>query len=132
MLRRMRGLVLRLVLSLANNGRVLIWVIVLDYVLCAAAYAVLEHKGPIASMWWAIVTGFTVGYGDQYPESTAGRGVGALLIVTTWFLSLLAGAFITARAVIDADEFSHEEQEQIKASLRRIEERLGTLPPEQA
>nr|WP_196792129.1 potassium channel family protein [Motilibacter deserti] len=127
---RGRDLVLRLVLSLANNGRVLIWAILADYVVCAGAYALLEDKGPISAMWWAIVTGFTVGYGDLYPESTAGRGIGAFLIVTTWFLSLLAGAFITARAVIDADEFSHEEQEEIKASLRRIEERLGTLPPQ--
>ncbi|WP_407939615.1 potassium channel family protein [Motilibacter aurantiacus] len=128
MFRRARELALRLVLKLANNGRVLFWALLLDYVACAAAYALLEDKGPISSLWWAIVTGFTVGYGDFYPETTAGRGIGAFLIVTTWFLSLLAGAFITARAVIDADEFSHEEQEEIKASLRRIEERLGTLP----
>ena len=59
-----------------------------------------------------------------------------MLIVTTWFLSLLAAAFITARLVEDADEFSHAEQEEIKAALRRIEERRGrdrlllpTTPP---
>ncbi len=112
---------LRLLLSVANRGQLLFSVILADYLVCSTLYAFIEHKGPIEAMWWAIVTGFTVGYGDLYPHTTAGRGVGAFLIVSTWFLSLLAAAYITARAVNNADEFSHDEQEDIKASLQRIE-----------
>ena len=114
-------------IGLCNRGKVVVALILADYVLCSTAYGLIENKGPISSGWWAIVTGFTVGYGDQYPESTAGRGVGALLIVTTWLLSLLAAALFTSRLVQDADQFSHEEQEEIKRQLADANRKLDQL-----
>ena len=38
-------------------------------------------KTGLDSLWWSIVTLATVGYGDKYPVTTAGRVVGVIVIV---------------------------------------------------
>ena len=113
--------------QIANQPRLLVLATVVNLVGCGLAYAVLEDVGPVSGVWWAIVTGFTVGYGDFYPDSTAGRGVGAYLIVSMFVLALCLGANITARLIRDEDEWSHAEQEAVKASQARIEATLARL-----
>ncbi|MFC7063927.1 potassium channel family protein [Halobacillus seohaensis] len=51
-------------------------------------------------IWWAFVTGATVGYGDYVPLSTAGKVTGILLIlagggVVTFYMATLSAATIT-------------------------------------
>ena len=52
-----------------------------------------EHFGSIpASLWWAVVTLTTTGYGDVVPLSTAGRMLGGLVMLCgICVLALLAG-----------------------------------------
>jgi len=48
------------------------------------------------SLWWAICTITTVGYGDRYPVTTEGRGVAALLMfIGVATVSLLAAGLTT-------------------------------------
>ncbi|KRD43750.1 hypothetical protein ASE38_05955 [Cellulomonas sp. Root930] len=54
------------------------------------------------SLWYTVVTISTVGYGDQYPVTTAGRIVGAIIIVVGvgifgTFTGYLANLFLTPR-----------------------------------
>ena len=59
-------------------------------VVVAAAAAILAveegGEGSIDSfgdaLWWAVTTVTTVGYGDTFPVTPAGRGIGAFLMVT--------------------------------------------------
>lgn len=81
---------------------------------CAAAVLAFEEDrgGPIDSfgdaLWWAITTVTTVGYGDTFPVTPAGRGVAALLMVAgiALFSVLTANlaAFMLERGTADEPE----------------------------
>jgi voltage-gated potassium channel len=59
-----------------------------------------EHFGSIpASLWWAVVTLTTTGYGDVVPQSAAGRVIGGLVMLCgISVLALLAGILATGFA----------------------------------
>ena len=54
----------------------------------AAAVLAVEEGGEASidsfgdALWWAVTTVTTVGYGDTFPVTPAGRGIGAFLMVT--------------------------------------------------
>ena len=76
------------------------------------------------SIWWAVVTVTTVGYGDFYPTTVQGRLVGiVLMFVGIGFLSLLT-ASIASRFV---KQERGEETEEVMAALTRIEAELVEL-----
>jgi hypothetical protein len=106
--------------KVANRPQLLILATVTDLVGVGLVYSVVEKRGPVEGIWWAIVTGFTVGYGDSYPSTTLGRALGALLIVTMFVLALCLGAQITSRLIEDHDEFTHQEQVRMEAKQDRI------------
>jgi voltage-gated potassium channel len=96
--------------------------------LCAGLYAYLENTTYLNGIWWACVTALTVGYGDMFPASMGGKIVAVLLMHATvlFILPLLIGN-ICVHCIRTRHEFTHEEQEDIKAMLRRLEERLDAV-----
>ena len=81
------------------------------------------------AMWWGCVTVFTVGYGDYYPITTAGR----IAAVGIMLLGLTTAAVITAQiassfmdqAQSRRNEASGPEDDSNEGRLRRIEEMLN-------
>lgn len=116
-------------LALANRGSWLFYVVLANYLVSAWLFKLAEHHPYLRSLWWAIVTGFTVGYGDIYPSTQQGQAIGSWLIISSWLLSLLLGAYITARVLINKHKYTDREQRAMAASNLRIELALGTLPP---
>jgi voltage-gated potassium channel len=95
--------------------------------LCAVmSYVIAEHKPFDDAMWWAFMTFTTVGYGDQYPRTEVGRMAGMFLTATAVFVVVPAiTARVVARLAVNVDEWTHDEQEEVKYLLRELSHREG-------
>ncbi|QKZ12176.1 potassium channel family protein [Spirosoma sp. KUDC1026] len=70
-------------------------------------------KTPADALWWAFVTITTVGYGDRYPITTAGRLIAAVLMVVG------VGLFGTFTGYV-ANFFVEEDQEPKESELQTL------------
>ncbi len=118
---RRLGFLTRPLQALVNAPHLLVLAIVAIWVACSLTYAVLEDKGPIEGLWWGIVTGSTVGYGDFYPASTTGRAVGAVLIVSMLVLVPIAIGHVIANLVFDKESLA------VATVLEDVHERIDRL-----
>jgi voltage-gated potassium channel len=80
-------------------------------------------------VWWAIVTITTVGYGDIYPKTTAGRLIGIAVMIVGIAAALVPTATIASRFVRDEREGETTEILQIlhglQADVQEIKTRLS-------
>jgi voltage-gated potassium channel len=87
------------------------------------------------SVWWAIVTVSTVGYGDVVPDTGAGRTVASgLILFSMAFFPILTGlvtASLVSRAQMAASEQeerdARERQHELLTLLRSLDERVAKL-----
>jgi voltage-gated potassium channel len=100
----------------------------------AGAVTVFERDGPGSitsfetALWWAATTITTVGYGDTFPVTAAGRGVAVFVMAVGIALFSVLTAAISAFFV--AEDTAHAEQpglDEIMAQLRRLEEQIAQL-----
>lgn len=108
-------------------------VVVLVAVVGGAGFFMLEQEaGSVQTLsdglWWAIVTMFTVGYGDIIPRTAAGRIVGTLvMLVGISFVSLLtanvAAIFFRAQQAQTRDTMAQKLEE----LTRKVDELLETV-----
>jgi hypothetical protein len=96
--------------------------------LCCVRYndgsiASMEFPSIVHSLWWAVVTMTTVGYGDMVPRTTAGK------IVAT--VTMLCGILMIALPVaIVGSKFQEAYEQKVSAPLPvKFESSLDNLPP---
>jgi len=76
-------------------------------------------------IWWAITTTTTVGYGDTYPQTGAGRGVGVVLMV-------VGIALFSALTANLAAYFVDQREDQVLAELRQLRTEIEELRSERS
>jgi voltage-gated potassium channel len=76
------------------------------------------------ALWWAMATITTVGYGDVYPKTVAGRAVGVVLMVTG---IVLFSAFTAAAAALCAQHEDQHKDDRTDEILRKLDALLQRL-----
>ncbi len=111
------------VVYLANSPRTLILCYLAFILIAGVLYDAFEGKGFGNSIWWAVVTAATVGYGDIAPTGVPARILASVLISIMVLLVIpLITAHFASKLIVDSDAFHHDEQEELKANLRRVRE----------
>ena len=120
-------------------GRAIRTILILAILLIAVGGALARLVEPETftslglSYWWAVTTVTTVGYGDVVPHDTAGRFIGAVLMLTG--LSLIPLITSVAVSVLAAKRAAAERSEvielygELSERLARIEQHVGGASP---
>jgi len=104
-------------LLLTAIGGVAIWLVDHD-----------EFSNLKTSMWWALQTVTTLGYGDVTPTQTGGRVIGVLLMMQGIAAITVVAASVTTSLIEQARIRRHEAEDRVMAAqLDRIESRLTAI-----
>lgn len=92
---------------------------------CAVAFAYIESRTLIESLYWACVTSLTIGYGDIAPITTTGR-VLAAVFAHFWVFGIAPLVITNMLSIVteDRNAFTDEEQVEMMALLRSINSKV--------
>jgi len=81
---------------------------------------------PFDALWWAVVTMFTVGYGDTYPHTVVGKVAATVLMFAGialfgWVTAALASLFVETSSEVEARAERAELQAQVSDMARQLE-----------
>ena len=113
-------------LNKIKNGTDSIKELLLIYLVSTALvtvlFALFEGHNLYDSAWWAFVTGLTIGYGDIYPVTVAGRVLTVIWAnFTVFVLAPLFIGRIVSTMIDNKNEFTDGEQRLMIDAIKRID-----------
>lgn len=84
------------------------------------------------TMWWAIATLTTVGYGDMYPVTTAGQILGGLIAITGVVMIAVPSGIVAAGFSEEIEERRQEASRRAQEETERRAAEVGRAPHEEA
>ena len=79
------------------------------------------------ALWWSFETITTVGYGDHYPVTPAGRVMGVILMTAGVGLFCSFTAYIAMQFLQQGEKAEEKREKAILQELREIKERLDRI-----
>ena len=94
----------------------------------ASVFSYAEGLSLWDSIWWAVVTSTSTGFGDFYPKTVLGRIDGIILMVTSIFVIIpLIVTRLVQTIIADRNAFTHEEQEGLKTDVTALRNQVNSL-----
>lgn len=123
---------LKFLVYVTNRMWLIFSIYVVSLILAAGLYSYAETKTFGDSLWWAMITSLTIGYGDMFPVTTMGR-IMAAIFSHFWILLIIPmviGNIIT-HMLEDKNEFTDGEQRELFNSIKNIESMVLELKNDQ-
>lgn len=116
------------VIKIANSTHIIAGLYVCSLFVSTVLFSYFENKPLFDSLWWSCITSLTIGYGDMYPVTTAGRILGMLMgHFWIFFIIPMIIANILMNLIEDRNEFTHEEQLELFARMKRVEVKIDKV-----
>jgi voltage-gated potassium channel len=84
-------------------------------------------KTPSDALWWAFVTITTVGYGDRFPITTAGRLIAAVLMVAGVGLFGTFTGYVANFFVVDEQEQAENDVQLLIQEVRQLRQKIEEM-----
>lgn len=84
-------------------------------------------KTPSDALWWAFVTITTVGYGDRFPITTAGRLIAAVLMVAGVGLFGTFTGYVANFFVVDEQEQTDNDVQRLIQEVRQLRQKIEEM-----
>lgn len=115
-------------LSKIKNGtdsfKELVAIYLISVTVVALLFSLFEGRNLVDAYWWTFVTGLTIGYGDIYPVTLAGK---VLTVIWANFTVLALIPLFIGRLVVtmidNKNEFTDSEQREMLELLREAAKR---------
>lgn len=113
---------MNLFFKITNNIKYILLTYLISILLASTLFSVIENHSIIDSLYWASITSLTIGYGDLSPNTNLGK-ILSIVFGHFWIFFIIPSVIshILANLIKNRNEFTHEEQEEIKSTLSKIE-----------